>query len=250
MAKENQDRQSADRKDRTVIRLSFTSLLTFIFLGFAAIALAYIGGVMSGRQSCPVPERLPGAEQAMAGKPGDESSYILAPSELAFARELRGENNRVPKISQVMEGQKAQSEAEKKAAEANSLKAPAADVPKTQAPETSSGKAQAEASKAQAPVAAGGQGQAAAALEKPATDDAMYDHEFQVGAFRDENAVDKLRQQLEGHGLRTAMRKEGKVYVVLVRLRGTSARASEIVALAHSLGLGEPVRRSRQPVRE
>ncbi|MDE5878955.1 MAG: SPOR domain-containing protein, partial [Desulfovibrio sp.] len=41
----------------------------------------------------------------------------------------------------------------------------------------------------------------------------MQDYVFQVGAFRDEDSVDSLRQRLEGRGLRTRMQREGKLYV-------------------------------------
>ena len=33
----------------------------------------------------------------------------------------------------------------------------------------------------------------------------MYDYVFQVGAFKDADSVDSLRQRLEGRGLRTRM---------------------------------------------
>lgn len=229
MSRENQERQQASRKEKTVIRISSTSLASILFIGVAAIVLAYIGGVMSGRQSCPVPERqiaesvpLPGQTDSSDGGRG-----ILAASELEFARALRGENNRVDRISPQPEEKKIDAAPAKEAEKPAEKNAPPRKTPQPQ---------QAQAQPAQ-----------------PAEDldsGAIYDHVFQVGAFRDENSVDRLREKLEGHGLRTSMRKEGKVYVVLVRLRGTPARAAEVVGLARSLGLGEPVRRSRQPARD
>lgn len=224
MAKDNQD-----RKQKAIIHISFTSLVSFLFLGVAAIALAYIGGVMSGRQSCPVQERLLSVEAPQPGQSlqPDESRRILNASELDFARELRGENNRVARIVPSTEEKKGVATPGKEAEKPAEKDVPAQEKLKPQQaikPENS--------------------------MVKAPDSESIYDHVFQVGAFRDENSVDKLRQKLEGHGLRTTMRKEGKVYVVLVRLRGTSARAAEVVGLAHSLGLGEPVQRSRQPVRD
>ncbi|WP_300916386.1 SPOR domain-containing protein, partial [uncultured Desulfovibrio sp.] len=77
----------------------------------------------------------------------------------------------------------------------------------------------------------------------------MHDYVFQVGAFRDEESVDNLRQRLEGWGLRTRMQREGKLYVVLVLLRGDAARAEEVMRIAEELRLGAPMVRSRKPVR-
>ncbi|MBD5627157.1 MAG: SPOR domain-containing protein [Desulfovibrio sp.] len=76
----------------------------------------------------------------------------------------------------------------------------------------------------------------------------MQDYVFQVGAFRDEESVDSLRQRLEGRGLRTRMQRKGKLYVVLVLLRGDAARAEEVMRIAEELRLGKPMVRSRKPV--
>ena len=76
----------------------------------------------------------------------------------------------------------------------------------------------------------------------------MQDYVFQMGAFRDEDSVDGLRQRLEGRGLRTRMQREGKLYVVLVLLRGDTARAEEVTRIAEELRLGKPLLKSRKPV--
>ncbi|MBD5627152.1 MAG: hypothetical protein HDQ90_06695, partial [Desulfovibrio sp.] len=88
--------------------------------------------------------------------------------------------------------------------------------------------------------------QPVAPVAAPATP--MQDYVFQVGAFRDEESVDSLRQRLEGRGLRTRMQREGKLYVVLVLLRGDAARAEEVMRIAEELRLGKPMVRSRKPV--
>ena len=229
---------SDNRGERTLVRLSLTSMLTLLFLGVAAIALAYIGGVMSGRHSCPVPQipkNSPVAEQNGTTRP---DSKILAASELNFARALRGENNQVEKLGQPAE-EKVPSTDKRAASPENPENARAA----SEKIETN------EKTKSKTDKAAKADTAQIAHKEKNA-DTGMYDHVFQVGAFRDENSVDKLRQTLEGHGLRTAMQKEGNIFIVLVRLRGTLERAAEVAQLAQSLGLGAPVQRSRSPVRE
>jgi len=89
---------------------------------------------------------------------------------------------------------------------------------------------------------------AAFAASAQPTPGAMSDYVFQVGAFKDADSVDGLRQRLEGRGLRTRMERSGKLYVVLVLLRGDQARAAEVVHTAESMGLGKPIQRSRKPV--
>ena len=82
----------------------------------------------------------------------------------------------------------------------------------------------------------------------PPTPTDMYDFVFQLGAFRDAGIVDDLRQRLEGRGLRTRMERSGKLYLVMVVLRGTDERAREVEAIAQDMHLGKPLMRSRKPV--
>ena len=63
-----------------------------------------------------------------------------------------------------------------------------------------------------------------------------------------EDSVDALRQRLEGHGLRTRMQREGKLYLVRVLLRGNAERATELVTLLESMRLGKPILVSRKAV--
>lgn len=82
----------------------------------------------------------------------------------------------------------------------------------------------------------------------PPTPTDMYDFVFQLGAFRDPGIVDDLRQRLEGRGLRTRMERSGKLYLVMVVMRGTDDRAREVEAIAQDMHLGKPLMRSRKPV--
>lgn len=79
-------------------------------------------------------------------------------------------------------------------------------------------------------------------------DESMYDFVFQVAALRDAQAADVLRQSLEGEGLRTRLEQSGKLYLVLVLLRGTGSRAAELGDIARQLRLGEPMLRAKKPV--
>lgn len=90
--------------------------------------------------------------------------------------------------------------------------------------------------------------EAAPIVMPPADPGAMFDYVFQVAALRDEQACDNLRQKLEGYGLRTRMERSGKVFIVLIALRGNAERVAEIAAIAADLRLGTPLLRSRKPV--
>ena len=222
------------------LRLRFSSLLALAFLGVAAIALAYVGGVMTGRASASAERRLasleaaptapaavaPAGSTASAEAPAQEGRGILSPEELRFARALRNEDG-APEAPPAPQRPAVQS-----------------PVPVAQSPAGAATPLPGEAPLAPAPEAATAQPVAPAAA--PAGP--MQDYVFQVGAFRDEESVDNLRQRLEGRGLRTRMQREGKLYVVLVLLRGDAARAEEVMRIAEELRLGKPMVRSRKPV--
>ncbi len=76
----------------------------------------------------------------------------------------------------------------------------------------------------------------------------MHDYVFQVAALKGEDSVDALRQRLEGRGLRTRMKREGKLLLVLVLLRGDKERAAEVTQTLESMHLGRPILVSRKPV--
>ncbi len=82
----------------------------------------------------------------------------------------------------------------------------------------------------------------------PAPPAAMHDYVFQVAALKGEDSVDALRQRLEGRGLRTRMKREGKLLLVLVLLRGDKERAAEVTQTLESMHLGRPILVSRKPV--
>ncbi|WP_241159376.1 MULTISPECIES: SPOR domain-containing protein [unclassified Desulfovibrio] len=230
------------------MRLRFSSLLALAFLGVAAIALAYVGGVMTGRASASAERRLasleagrtasadvpPASPKGAPAAPPQEGPGILSPEELRFARALRNEDG-APEAPPAPPRLAAQSPAPVAQAPAEAT-TPSPGQPVAPMPGAAPLAAAPEAATAQpvAPVAA------------PATP--MQDYVFQVGAFRDEESVDSLRQRLEGRGLRTRMQREGKLYVVLVLLRGDAARAEEVMRIAEELRLGKPMVRSRKPV--
>lgn len=235
---------------RPGIPLTLPSMLVVLFLALVAISSAYLVGVMFGRSqwessspmstdSSDAPRTVhpdgDGTASAAAGTQapdeeaaaGDEEPEgILSAEELRFSRVLRA--------------------APGESVELVSPPLPPAVPPQPAAGQTAPGASQPQGIPPMPPgmQAAVPEGQQAPP-PAPAT---MHDYVFQVGAFRDEASVDDLRQRLEGRGLRTRMERSGKLYLVLVLLRGTEERAAEIPRIMEELRLGKPLLRSRKPV--
>ena len=225
-----------------------SSLLAACFLVVAAIALAYVGGVMSGRaywRGHPAQVGVAGGalKKGVVVEPAEEDvpkQKILAAEELRFARVLRGES--LP--PGMTEGPQARTPA---AVAMQPVGAPAAPAAGQRSP-----------APATPPTTGANAGQAA----QPAPENHpvvlnslqpvgnMFDYVFQVGAFKDEESVDGLRQRLEGRGLRTRLQRSGKLLVILVLLRGNEARAAEVTHACESLNLGKPILRSKTPVKQ
>lgn len=194
---------ASEKKGGIFAGLTFTTLLTVVFLVATAIAAAYVWGVMSGRNSKTVPS-LPVAEaEESPPTPVLQPGSILKAQELEFAQVLRGE--------------------------------PVKPLPKPVEPEVPA-------------VASAPPATPAISSEPAATVPAYSDYVFQIAALKDEQAADALRQQLEGRSLRTRMERSGRLFLVLVLLRGDEARCQEVFQAAHELRLGAPLLRSRKPV--
>lgn len=242
------------------LRLRLSSLLALAFLGVAAIALAYVGGVMTGRASAsaerrlaaveagkgvpqpPVPETRAAREAAPAGLP-QEGPGILAPEDLRFARALRNEDG-------APEPPALQRPAPAPLAPAVQAPVPASQGATQLPPQLSGQTGQTGQSLPGVAAQPGGAPQGLPMPQATTQPGPMQDYVFQMGAFRDEDSVDSLRQRLEGRGLRTRMQREGKLYVVLVLLRGDAARAEEVTRIAEELRLGKPMLKSRKPVQQ
>lgn len=227
-----------------------SSLLAACFLVVAAVALAYVGGVMSGRaywRGHPAQVGVAGGalKRGVVVEPAEEDvpkQKILAAEELRFARVLRGES--LP--PGMTDGPQARTPA---AAAMQPVGTPAAQA---------AGQRSQVPAPASAPTAGANAGQAAQPVPEnhplvlnslqPVGN--MFDYVFQVGAFKDEESVDGLRQRLEGRGLRTRLQRSGKLLVILVLLRGNEARAAEVTHACEGLNLGKPILRSKTPVKQ
>ena len=87
----------------------------------------------------------------------------------------------------------------------------------------------------------------------PGAQSGRFDVVYQVAAFRDAGQADKLRERLEGEGVRTSLDKSpardgGSVYKVLAVRRGTEDDDKQLLAVLERLKLGPPLLRSKKPV--
>lgn len=90
---------------------------------------------------------------------------------------------------------------------------------------------------------------AAPAKPQAATNGApLYDFVFQVAAFRNVDDADRLRQRLEGQGLRTRGQKSGKLTLVMVHMRGTDLDAANLKEELQRMRLGSPLQKSKKRV--
>ena len=98
----------------------------------------------------------------------------------------------------------------------------------------------------------------AAATPKPeaaSADKAKYDFVFQAVAYKSKDSADKLRERMEGEGLRTRMTIEKnnkgrpKWFRVQVLVRGTDADASAAKQVLVKMGLKDATQVSKKPVR-
>lgn len=223
-----------------VERIRFSSVISFLFLSVVAIIIAYILGVMTGRSGNehnmnaekPLAE---GRTEKYAASKKNQNDAILRPQDLDYALVLRNEKARTRHPEPESVGNEPES-ATSKPETARDKTPQEEETPKKESQSTGEA-AQSDPSPPK--------NEDAPPAEKQ---EGMFDYVFQLGAFRDEDAVDALRQKLEGRGLRTRMQREGKLYLVMVLLRGNQERADEVLEIAKSLRLGEPIIRSRKAV--
>ncbi|MDD4702468.1 MAG: SPOR domain-containing protein, partial [Desulfovibrio sp.] len=94
-----------------------------------------------------------------------------------------------------------------------------------------------------APKPTGAQAQKPTAPQAP-----MFDFVFQVAAFRSADDADKLRKSLEERGIRSRLKKSGKVQLVIVSLRGTELDATNLREELGRMKLGAPMQTSKKAV--
>ena len=211
------------------LNLTFSTLLTAVIVTLIGVSWVFMLGVMVGRGYNPdakvheFTERVLRRRQAPVVQ--EPPQAILRPEELHFGAALRDKplyNSTAPAVI------------------------PAAPTPARQTNNS-------------AVTAAGAQAAPTQTVQPPTqlvprgAQPVRFDFVYQVATFRDTEQADKLRERLEGEGIRTIMErnpaKDGKsLYKVLAARRGTEEDNKQLLALLDRLKLGLPLLRSKKPV--
>lgn len=89
---------------------------------------------------------------------------------------------------------------------------------------------------------------------QPDSEQSIYDFIIQVATFKDLDAVDKIRAELEGHELRTRMTKwkgeKNTFYSVFVVFRGTETKAQDLNKIFKKLRLGQAIQKEKTLVKK
>jgi len=199
------------------LKLSFPALLTTVIVALIGVGWVFMLGVMVGRGHNPDAKLNELTERMLRGRQTpvvqEPSHAILRPEELNFGPALRDKPLH------------------------NSTAA--VGTPAAQAPDGQTNSAVERNLAGNAPSV-------------QAAQPVRFDFVYQVAVFRDAGQADRLRERLEGAGLRTALEtspaKGGKsLYKVLALRRGTEEDDKQLLAVLERLKLGPPVLRSKKP---
>lgn len=76
----------------------------------------------------------------------------------------------------------------------------------------------------------------------------QFDYVFQVSAVKNQKDAAKLVKQLSIKGIKASITKSGKVYLVIVSLRGGATEVDKLNSTFAAMKLGKPLRLSKKPV--
>jgi cell division septation protein DedD len=207
-----------------------------VIVALIGVSWAFMLGVMVGRGYNPDAKILEFTGRVLRGKQGpavqEPPQAILRPEELNFSAALH--NKPQHNSTAVAEPPVTQPPAR----QTNSTAAPAAAG-------TAVAAQTAKTTQAAQPPAQG---------TPPGAQPALFDFAYQVATFREAAQADKLRERLEGEGVRNSLEKnptrDGKsvYYTVVVLRRGTAEDEKQLLAVLERLKLGQPLLRSKKPV--
>ena len=225
------------RKRAYTLSLSFSGLLTAVIVLLIGVSWVFMLGVMVGRGHNPEEKLDELAGRVLRGRqtPGvqDPPQGILRAEELHFGAALRDKPLQ------------------------NSTAAVGTPAPQASAaqpaPQAASRGAQAEGAVVSKAAGNAPATQPATQAAPRGAQPARFDVVYQTAAFRDAGQADRLRERLEGEGVRTALEtspaKGGRtLYKVLALRRGTEEDDKQLLAVLERLHLGRPLLRSKKPV--
>jgi len=211
------------------LNLTFSALLTTVIVALIGVSWVFMLGVMVGRGYNPDSKVREFTERVLRGKQApvvqEPPQDILRPEELHFGAALRDKplHNGTAAVGM-----------------------PAAQTTARQANGTAATGSVGNAAPAQVV-------QPPTQLVPRGAQPTRFDFIYQVATFRDTEQADKLRERLEGEGVRTTLEriptKDGKnLYKVLAVRRGTEEDNKQLLALLDRLKLGLPLLRSKKPL--
>ncbi len=230
------DKPADDKKDGDTpkpakkaftVNIGFSTVLTTCIVLACCILVAFVMGVMVGRgdnieqEMAPLADFLPNdslnaREQAAYAGSTAANSGVIYPEDLRYAVSLKARPDATLPASIPEQTAAPQP--------ATPVPPPAIPAPETPTPAV----VEAELPASPAPT--------------------IFDFIFQVATFKDEAPVDRLRATLEGKSLRTRMEKKGKLYMVMVQMRGTVEQAAALRQMMIDMKLGPPLQRSKKAV--
>jgi len=210
------------------LNLTVPALLTAVIVGMIAVCWVFMLGVMVGRGYNPDAKLNELSDRVLRNRQApvvqEPPQAILRPEELNFGAALRDRPIRNSTADAEM---------------------PVAEMPVSQENSTVADGVVGGAPAVHAPPPA-----------PPASQDALpsrFDFIYQAAAFRDAGQADRLRERLEGEGVRTVLEtspaRDGRNwYKVLAVRRGTEEDSKQLLAVLERLRLGQPMLRSKKPV--
>jgi cell division septation protein DedD len=211
------------RKRAYTLNLTFPMLLTTVIVALIGVSWVFMFGVMVGRGYNPEAKIHEITGRVLRGRQApvvqEPPQAILRPEELDFGPALRDKPLH------------------------NASAAVGLPVAQPPAPRTNS-------ADVSGPPAASVQ---AAQPPAPSAPPARFDYVYQVAVFREAGQADRLRERLEGEGVRTTLEqspaKDGKtLHKVLAVRRGTEEDEQQLLGIVERFRLGPPMLRSKKPV--
>lgn len=77
-----------------------------------------------------------------------------------------------------------------------------------------------------------------------------FDWTFQAGAYKSRTDANEASAKLNRNGLKSAVRKSGKVWLIIISMRGNAADVSAMRQKVRSLKLDRPMQLSKTPIRK
>lgn len=86
------------------------------------------------------------------------------------------------------------------------------------------------------------------AAKKTASPNERFDYVFQAAAYRNQSEANEASAKLVKGGFRASVRKSGKVWLIIVNLRGSQKQVDSLTQKMQSLKMGKPMQLSKKEI--